>query len=217
MSALPISMAKGIKKTMHFNSVVVKTAGQRGNAGVSLSPYPTYNFEFDMDAVQGNEAAATTATEVFKGVFAQTAGAAGLFLFTDPQDSAVSYTNSAMLDVTPGSTTPMAAVGNGVSTVFQLGRLIGGVAYDILQNVSITGLKVGATAKFSPGDYTVSSTGVVTFASAPGNNVTLTWVGTFQFLCRFAADEYDATRIYSTNSGTDLWDFAGIKFSSELI
>ena len=214
MSAFPISMAKGLKKNMVFNTLTTKTPTKRGNSAVSFMPYPTYAFEFYMDAVRGNEALLTSITETFKGIFALTQGSAGLFLFTDPQDNTVSYANSGMLDVTPGTASPMAATGNGTSTQFQLARSIGGVAWDIVQfvNGSIT-VKVNGTTTVPA---SVSSTGVVTFTSAPANAAALTWTGAFYFgACRFDEDTYDATRTFTMNSGTDTWDINSIKFNTE--
>ena len=215
MSAFPISMAKGLKKNMVFNTLKTKVAAGRGNSAVSLMPYPTTEFEFDMDAIQGNEALLSSVTEQFRGIFALTQGSAGLFLFKDPQENSVIYANSGMLDVTPGTVSPMAATGNGTSTQFQLARSIGGVAWYITQmlNGSIT-VKVNGTTTVPA---SVSSTGVVTFTAAPANAAALTWQGSFYFCCRFDADTYDATRTFTTNSGTDVWSYSGIKFAEEFI
>ena|ERR1039458_9273102 len=215
MSNFPISMAKGLHKSMVFESIVSKTAAHCGQSGVSFTPYPTYEFEFDLDSVQGNEALLSSITETFRGIFALTQGRAGLFLFVDPQDNAVSYIDSGMLGFTTGGTI---TAGDGATVAFQLARSIGGVAWDIIQFASITGLKVNGTLKYAPGDYSVNSTGLVTFTSAPGNNAVLTWVGTFMFGgCRFDADSYDATRKFTKNSGTDIWDIQSIKFTTEFV
>jgi hypothetical protein len=170
-----------------------------------------------MEKILGNENAPTSVAAIFQGTFIAAKSLGGLFLFTDPQDSTVSLATSGMLDVTPGSATPMAVKGNGTSTQFQLARLYGGVAWDVIQFASVSALKVSGTAKYSPGDFSISSTGVVTFTSAPANNATLTWIGTFQFLCRFDEDTLDATRCFTTNSGSDQWDFAAVKFTSEFV
>lgn len=216
-SVISPSMAKGLKKTPNFNSVIQKVAAGRGNAAVSLKPYPTFDFEFDLDHIQGNEASASSVIAQFLGTMMACQGSANLFLFTDPQDSTVTYSTGGMLDVTAASATPMGVTGNGVSTQFQLARSIGGVAYHITQNITVTGLKVNGTLKNAGTDYTVSSTGVVTFVSAPASNAILTWQGTFQYLCRFSEDSVDAVREFTTNSGTDLWSVSSIKWSSEFV
>jgi uncharacterized protein (TIGR02217 family) len=220
MPALPISMAKGLHKSPKFNTVVQKVSAGKGNASIGLMEVPTWNFEFDLDSVQGNEAQAASTLAAFLGVFIACNGQNGLWLFTDPQDSSVAYANSAMFDVTAGSTTPMAATGNGASKQFQLGRYFGGIvgAEDIIQNVTGTPvIKVNGATLTAGTQYSISATGVVTFVTAPANGAVLTWSGSFQYLCRFDEDTVDATRVFTTNSGTDLWDLNSIKFSSELV
>jgi uncharacterized protein (TIGR02217 family) len=213
-------MAKGLKKTPHFNTVVQKTVTNKGNSSIGLMEVPTWDFELDLDSIQGNEAVASSVIAGFLGVFMACNGQNGLWLFTDPQDNTVALTNSCMLDVTAASTTPMATTSNGVSKSFQLGRLFGGVvgAEDIIQNLTgSTVIKVNGTTMTAGTQYSISSTGVVTFVTAPASGATLTWSGSFAFLCRFDEDTVDATRTFTTNSGTDLFDVSSIKFSSELV
>lgn len=100
MTTLPHSMAKGLKKSPVFNTVKQKVAAGRGNSSVSLKPYPTWSFEFDMDSIQGNEASASSTVALFLGTFMACNGSNGLFLFTDPQDHSVATASSGMLNVT---------------------------------------------------------------------------------------------------------------------
>jgi uncharacterized protein (TIGR02217 family) len=218
LPSLPLSMAKGLKKAPVFNTVVQKVAAGRGNSSTSLTPYATWDFEFDLDRITGNEAAAASALASFFGTFMACNGSAQLFLFTDPQDSAVVYTTSGMLNVTPGAVVPMGVTGDGTSTQFQLARSIGGLAWDVIQNCNgAPTIKVGGVTKTAGTDYSISSTGVVTFVSAPANAATLTWQGSFYYLCRFSEDTVDASRVFTVNSGTDQWDIASVKFSSEFV
>lgn len=218
MPTLPISMGKGLKKSPAFNNAVQRVAADRGNAAISFKPYPTWNFEFDMDRITGNEAAASSVLAQFMGTLMVCNGSAQLFLFTDTQDNALVYANSGMLDVTPASATPMGTTGNGVSTKFQLARSIGGIAWDVIQNTNGSpAIKVNGVTKTAGTDYSISSTGVVTFVAAPANGFSLTWQGSFYFLCRFSDNTVDSTRVFTTNSGTDQWDVSSITFSSEFV
>jgi uncharacterized protein (TIGR02217 family) len=108
----------------------------------------------------------------------------------------------------------MGTVGDGSSAQFQLARSISGLAWDIIQNVN--GAIIVQVNGVSTSAYTVSSTGVVTFTTPPASNATLTWSGNYYYACRFSADTVDAVRIYTCNSGTDLWNVTSIRFSSEL-
>ncbi len=215
MPTLPLSLSKGIKKSPNFNVAKQSNAAGKGISAISFKPYPTWDFEFSLDRVTGNEEASSVVTQML-GTYISCQGSASLFLFTDPQDSNVNYANGRMLDVTPATSTPMQTTGNGSDTQFQLCRTIGG-AYDILQNVNVTGLEVNGVSMTLGTDYSVNSTGIVTFTTAPANTYSLTWQGTFQYLCRFAKDTINATRVFTTNSGTDQWDFESIMFSSEFI
>lgn len=202
MPPLPMSMAAGLKKSPNFNTVKQPTAAGVTSAA-SLKPYPTWDFEFSMDNIVGWEHNPATAVAQFFGMYLATAGGANLFLFTDPVDNAV--------------TGAQFGVGDGTSTRFQLSRNICGYP-DIIQNVNTTlngdpVIYVNGTAT-TPAS--ISSTGVVTFSSAPANNAVLTWTGSFYFLCRFAEDTIDSTRSFSINNGFDQWMIQGIKFSSEI-
>jgi hypothetical protein len=197
MPPMPISMAAGLKKTPVFNTLKQKTAAGL-TSGVSLMPYPTWQFEFSMDNIVGRELYPTSPVALFLGTYMATAGGAGLFLFTDPVDNSV--------------TGAQFGIGDGTSTKFQLSRNIFG-SVDIIQNLN------GAVQVYVGGTLTtpssISATGVVTFSSAPANAAVLTWTGQFRFLCRFAEDTVDSTRSFSISNGLDHWNFAGIKFSSE--
>lgn len=215
MPALPLSMAKGLKKSPVFNTAVQKTQANRANAAASFTPFATWAFEFDLDKITGHEQAAASVIAQFLGTFMACQGRGQLFTFTDPQDSAVTYANSGMLNVTPGAATPMGTAGDGTSTVFQVARSIGGLAWDVIQafNGSIL-VKVNGSI-VTPAS--VDDTGVVTFSIAPGMGDTITWQGSFFYLCRFEEDVVDAVRAFTMNSGTDQWDVSSIKFASEFV
>jgi hypothetical protein len=217
MPTLSLSMAKGLHKSPAFNNVVQRVAADRGNASASFKPFPTWDFDFDLDRIQGNEAASSSVLAQFMGTFMVCNGSNGLFLFTDPQDNAVVYANGGMLDVTPASATPMGTVGNGVSTQFQLARSIGGLAWDVIQNTNgAPVITVNGVTKTAGTDYSISAAGTVTFVVAPANTYALGWQGSFYYLCRFSSDTVDAVRVFTINSGTDQWDVS-VKFSSEFV
>jgi hypothetical protein len=199
MPTMPLSMAAGLKKTPNFNTVRQK--GPAGvNSGIALKPFPTWDFEFSLDHITGHEHTASSVVAQMLGTFMATAGGAALFLFTDPQDCSVPYSQF--------------GTGNGTTTAFQLSRNIYG-AVDIIQNLNGTPtIYVGGVHNTT---CSVSSTGVVTFSSAPANEAVLTWSGYFYYLCRFAEDTLDSVRDFTINSGIDQWMIQGVKFSSEFV
>ncbi len=217
MSNFPLSMATGLHKVMTFNTIVQRPAAGKGVAAASLMPYPTWAFEFDMARTAGNEAQLNSTISSFMGLHAACQGKTFPFLFTDPQDNAVTQNNSGMLNVTPGAAVPMGYTGDGASKQFQLARILGsgGIPNDVVQQVN------GSINVYVNGVLTtpasVGSTGIVTFSVAPTNGATLTWTGSFYFYCRFLDDTLDATRVYTQNSGTDLWEIASVKFETEFL
>jgi hypothetical protein len=134
------------------------------------------------------------------------------FVFTDPNDNTVTNAAGLLLDVTPGSATPMQNCGNGTSTQFQLARNIGS-AVDIIQNVSGVTLYVAGASHAG----TISSTGVVTFSAAPGNSAALTWAGGFTYLCQFSDDTLKDLSRMNKNAGGFLWSCSSIAFESVFI
>lgn len=215
--AIPWSLVKsGFHKTPHFESVKQPTAGGRGRTAISLQPYATWDFEVDLNSVCGGESALYSLVQSFIGLFMATCGGAGFFLFTDPNDNCVDNSaglgdQSLLLNVTPGAA-PMGTVGDGVSTQFQFARSIG-QGVDILQNVSNAVIFVNGSVTA----FTASTTGVVTFATAPPVNAVFSWQGNFQYLCQFTDDTLkDLARVSKNNSGF-LWSCSSVAFESVFI
>jgi hypothetical protein len=197
MPTLPLSMSEGLHKNPSFNTVRQK--GPAGiNAGIALKPFPTWDFQFSLENIQGHEQDKQTAVAQFLGTFMATAGGAGTFLFTDQQDNTV--------------TNAQFGIADGKSISFQLSRNIFG-AVDIIQNV------VGTPTIRLNGSLSVpasiSPSGIVTITEVPDAGVVLTWSGSFRYLCRFSEDTVDAVRTMTINNGIDTWTMSGIKFSSE--
>jgi hypothetical protein len=179
-------------------------------------PYPTWDFELDLNSVQGGESVAGSVLASFLECYIKCCGGGAYFLFTDPNDSAVSLAGSVMLNVTPGAAAPMGVTGDGTSTQFQLARKIG-TAPDIQQNVTVTQVQVAGVNKALGTDYSLSATGVITFVAAPAASAALTWAGSFQYLCRFTDDTLkDLARVSKNNSGF-LWSCSSIAFESVFV
>jgi hypothetical protein len=202
------------KKTPNFNSEKQGNAAGRGVSAVSFKPYCTWDFDIEMPTSSGSIASVSSQVSELIGVHAACNGQGGLFLYSDYTDNAVTTGISGMLDVTPSSATPMATTGNGVSTQFQLARSLGGVAWDIIQNLN------GSALVYVNGTLTTvstSSTGVVTYSSAPSSGATLGWAGNFYFLCRWAENSFTGLSMVGYNQTGPLWTCESCKFSSEFV
>lgn len=214
---MPWIRAEGFHKTPHFNTITMKPAAGRGVVTASLAPYATWDFQLALSLFIGSEAEAESLVAQWIGLFLQTQGATGFFFFQDPNDNAISVSNGTMLNVTPGAAAPMGNQGDGSSVMYQLARYIGG-GFDIIQNVNGTpSLYVNGTYTSA---YSVSSTGVITFETAPPLDATLQWGGNFYFLCQFQEDTLkDLARFYQNggNAQEALWDCGDVRFSSVFI
>lgn len=213
-TSVPWSLVKsGFHKGPTFEGASLTASSPTGFAsGLSLKPFATWEFNLDLNSVEGGEAVQGSVLQMFLGCFLATCGGAGFFLFTDPNDNTVSAPGSCLLNVTPGASTPMGKTGDGVSTKFQLARIID-QGTDILQQVSNVSVLVNGVAATA----TVDSKGVVTFAAAPAANATLAWSGNFQYLCRFKNDTLkDLARVNKNASGF-LWSCDSVEFESVFI
>lgn len=211
-TSVPWSLVQsGFHKTPHGNNVRTKTgAGRR--SGYTLMPYPTWDFKLDLSFIDGAENAASVLQD-FLGCYIETHCGGTFFLFTDPNDSAVTLAQGVMLNVLPGAAVPMGQTGDGVSTTFQVARTIG-TGVDILQNVTISAVQINGTPTTA---YTISDEGLITFTSAPAADAVLTWSGTFRYLCQFTDDTVDDLARVSKNSGGFLWSCSSIAFESVFV
>ena len=157
-----------------------KTVTQEAASGkevrVALMSYPLWEFTLTFSVLRG--AYGYSEMQDLAGFFLARQGMFDTWLFDDPTDDTV----------TLGSF----GAGDGTTTAFQLTRSMGGFAEPV-QNLNGAPLIYANGTLVSSSAYTVGSTGIVTFATAPAAGVALTWSGTFYFRCRFLQDtaEFD--------------------------
>jgi hypothetical protein len=68
---------------------------------------------------------------------------------------------------------------------------------------------IGGVLKTTPTDYSIGSTGLVTFTSPPASAAVLTWTGTYYRRVRFEEQSLSAERIFS-----GLWEANSIPLLS---
>lgn len=94
------------------------------------------------------------------------------------------------------------ATGDGVTKTFQLSRSIGAFSEAVQNVASVSAIKAAGSVIAS--GYTVGSTGIVTFVTAPAAGAVLTWSGAFYYRCRFDQDAADfeefMSRLYNLKS-----------------
>ncbi|MFZ6767514.1 DUF2460 domain-containing protein [Undibacterium sp. Di26W] len=128
------------------------------------------------------------------GLFLQTRGAFDNFLYKFPDDSAV--------------TDQLIGVGDGKTKIFQLSRSFGSAFSEPVQNVDVvTNIKVAGVVK--TGGYTVSESGLVTFAAAPTGDVS--WSGSYFYRVRFEQDSQEVEQFMK-----DLWSAKKVQLIGSL-
>jgi uncharacterized protein (TIGR02217 family) len=159
---------------------IFKTNIQESVSGRELrsafQAYPLWHFTLSYEFLRGDS---NDDLKKLLAFFLMMRGSWDSFLYTDPDFNSV--------------TDYQFGAGDGVTTQFQLTRLIGSGSYSFvepIQNVNaITNIKKAGVAQSRPADYSLNSTGLVTFATAPAASAALTWTGTYYYRCRFLADE----------------------------
>lgn len=173
---------------------VWKTRIQEAVSGKELRAafmsYPLWKFSLSYTVLRAN--AANAELQSLMGFFNARQGMFDSFLYSDPTDNSV--------------TGQSFGTGDGSTTAFQLVRSLGGFSEPI-QNVNGTPtIYVNGTATAA---FTLGSTGVVTFTTAPAAAAVLTWTGNFYFRCRFLQDSSDFD-----NFMKDLWTLKKLAFQS---
>ncbi len=164
-----------VQKSPEFN-----TLSHRAVSGyevrAALMQYPLWTFSLAYDLLRDN---ATNELKTLMGFFLQTQGSFAAFLYSDPADNAV--TNQGF------------GTGDGATTSFQLLRAYGGFIEPV-QNLNGTPSIFinGVQQTVGIGNQCqISSTGLVTFITAPASSTALTWTGNFYYRVRFSADKAD--------------------------
>lgn len=159
-----------------------------------LWTYPLYQYEVQFSFLRSD--ANNLEWQQLAGFIASVQGPAQLFAYSDPNDNSV--------------TAQSFGQGNGSATAFQLVRTLGGFTEPVFLINGAPSIYVNGVLKTVTTDYTISALGVVTFTSAPGNGLPLTWTGSYYFPCRFDDDTADFSQFMLT-----LWELKALKFSTE--
>lgn len=162
---------------------------------IARMAYPLYTFKLKYEFLRAG--AASLEMQTLAGFFIARQGSFDSFLFADPDDYTV--------------TDQLIGTGDGSNKTFQLVRTFGAGGFTLSEPVHNTNstpvIKVDGVTKTVTTDYTISSTGLVTFVSAPANTKPVTWTGTFYYRCRFKDDASDFDKF-----AQDLWSNSAVSF-----
>lgn len=160
----------------------------------ALMSFPRWRYSLAYEVLRAETVYQELQTLV--GFFNARRGSWDSFLYLDPDDNAVAAQQF--------------GVGDGATKDFQLTRPFGGFVEPV-QNVNgAPAITKGGVLQATPGDYSLSATGLVSFVAAPAIGVPLAWTGSYYVRCRFERDTEEFTQFLK-----DLWEARRIEFRTE--
>jgi hypothetical protein len=169
--ALP-GLEFGTARTVLAPPVQVRTTPSRREYRARDATLARYRYALQYEFLSQRAQFSESQLYTLSGFFLKHGGAFESFLFADPADRTASA--------------ELFGTGNGSTTAFQLLRAVGGFSepvYAVSGSIAVT--NNGSTVS----NWTLGSTGIVTFSSAPGSGALLRWTGTPLRRVRFLRDE----------------------------
>ena len=182
-------LAWPVKRTTIWSSLRQRAVSGR-ETRLQLWSYPQYRYEIPISVLRAGEIGEY---EALAGFINSVGGSSQAWRFHDQNDGAV--------------VDQLFGVGDGATFRFQLTRTAFGFSEPVFAPSSVA-IKSSGLARIDGVDYTISETGLVTFAAAPPLGAQLTWTGSFDWLCRFDDDEIELTNFLH-----QLWS-GSLKFST---
>jgi len=167
----------GITKTPTWSSRV-QTAVSGKEQRAAFWSYPIWQYSLVYEFLYAD--AVRSELQTLLGFFNARQGQFDSFLLDDPDDDAVAR--------------QMFGTGDGATTQFQLLRAYGGFIEPVSYVNGAPSIYAASTLKTPGTDYTVTSTGLVTFATAPVVGAPLTWTGSYYWRVRFATDKLETSK-----------------------
>lgn len=169
-----------IARTPIWSTTAKTSVSGRRFASANMS-FPRYKFTLSYSFFRQGQGQTELAQMV--GFFNARQGDFDSFLFDDADDNSV--------------TAQVIGVGDGANKVFQLVRTFGGFVEPVYTVNSAPLIYLNGVLKTLTTDYTISSTGVVTFVAAPGAGVSVTWTGTYYRRVNFVQSSLEFSKFMS--------------------
>lgn len=175
-----------------WSTVTKKSVSGREFRAAQYS-YPIWEYKLSFEVLRARSA--LPEMQQLAAFFNARQGSYDTWLYTDPDDNTV--------------TTQLFGTGDGVTTQFQLVRAFGGYTEPVFDvNGSPSIYKAGTLQTIST-HYTISSSGLVTFVTAPTVGQALTWTGSFYWRCRFMQDQLEFNQFMR-----QLWELKTLEFTT---
>jgi hypothetical protein len=162
----------------------------------SLYANTLYEFELTFDGLSSGSAFPGLGDESLQslmGLYLQSAGQFGTFLYTDPTDN-------------EAAGQPI-GTGDGTTTSFTFMRTLGGFVEPVSWVTAVEAVFLNGIAQ--PSGWSLSQPNTLTFSSAPGSGSVIAATFSFAFVCRFLDDQNDFEEFMS-----GLWTVQSLKFRS---
>ncbi|HUZ31502.1 MAG TPA: DUF2460 domain-containing protein [Xanthobacteraceae bacterium] len=184
-------------KTPRYSTRIASHVSGR-EVRVALMSYPLYEFAAVYSGLTSSATAFAglggSSLQNLMGFFLQLQGQFGTFLYTDPDDNAV--------------TGQVFATGDGSTATFAMMRALGGFLEPVGWVVSIGNVYLNGAAQPGSG-YALTPPNSLTFTAAPDPGVTVSADFTYAFNCRFLDDQMDFEEFMA-----NLWKLDSMKFRS---
>ncbi len=167
-----------MKCNSEFNTIVHKPANGREVRG-SFSAYPMWIFSLNYSHLDDQSYGDL---ETLHGFILQRRGRFDSFLYD--YKNANTVTNGVL------------GTGNGSRTEWPLTRVWGGFTEPVENPNQVESITLDDEV-VDTGDYTISTAGVLNFATAPVADAVIRWTGSYYFRCRFGSDVTDFTEFLS--------------------
>lgn len=167
-------MTPEVTRTAIWSTTNKTSVNQREYRTANMS-YPRYKVKLNFEVLRQSFGLAEMT--ILAGFINQRFGGFDSFLWTDPDDNTVNLQTI--------------GVGDGVNKTFQLVRNFGGFVEPVYDTNATPMIYVAGVIKSFGGDYSVSSTGVVSLTAAPALGSVVAWTGTFYRRMCFVSDRIE--------------------------
>ncbi len=174
-----------------FNTGLQESVSGR-EARAALMAYPKWSIGLSVEFLRAGNAGVELQT--LEGCFLQMRGRWDSFLLAVPNHDTVAA--------------QAFGTGDGANKIFQLVRTLGAGGFGFTEPVQNpnTVTNVSANGVTVSGGYSIGSTGLLTFVTAPAAGVALTWSGTYYHRVRWDYDQAEFARFL-----TDLYELKSVK------
>jgi hypothetical protein len=183
------------KKPVFATNVALHTSGREVRAGMYRNPL--WEFELTFDGLASDLGSypglGGESLQALMGLYLQSGGQFGTFLYTDPTDNAA---------LSQGI-----GVGDGVTAAFTFQRALGGFLEPVDWVTAVSGIAVNGVAQ--PSGWSLTAPNILSFAVAPASGAVIAASFTFAFVCRFTDDSADFEQFMQ-----NLWTVKSLKFRS---